>query len=116
MGVTLVCGRRRDDVYYWPKSIPLRSFTLVLSFLVRSSLSSLSAISMWHSRLGHMSLHIFRKFLSVQIISFPKEHLCLFSRTFYNINKSHKLHFAKSSITSSSPLDIFFSDVWTSFV
>ena len=49
-GVTLVCRQRRNDVYYWQKSVPLRSSTLVLSFSVRSSFST---ISMWHSHLGH---------------------------------------------------------------
>ena len=69
---------------------------------------------MWHNRLGHPFLHIFRKFLSVLHISFPMDHLCSFSFTSCNINKSHKLPFSKSSITSSSPLDVIFSDVWTS--
>ena len=69
---------------------------------------------MWHSRLGHLSLHIFCKFLSVQNISFLEEHLCFFSCNSYNINKSHKLLFSKLSITSSSPFDIIFFYVWTS--
>ena len=69
---------------------------------------------MWHSRLDHSSLPIFQKFLSVLSIYFPEEHLCSFSYSFYSINKSHKSPFAKSSITSSSPLDVIFSDVWTS--
>ena len=47
-------------------------------------------------------------------ISFPQENLCSFSYTSCNINKSHKLPFAKSSITFSSPLDIIFSNEWTS--
>ena len=98
-------GQHRDGTYYWPKSVPLRSSALALSSSVRSSFS---AISMWHSRLGHPSLHIFRKFLSVLNISFPDDHLCSFSRTSYNIIKIHKLPFAKSSITSSSPLDVIF--------
>ena len=54
---------------------------------------------------------IFRKFLSVLSISFPKEHLCSFSYCSCSINKSHKLPFAKSSITSSSPLDVWTSPV-----
>ena len=76
--------------------------------------SSFFAISMWHSCLGHPSLLIFRKFLNVLDISFLEEHLCSFSCNSYNINKSHKLPITKSSITSSSSLDIIFSDVWTS--
>ena len=55
-GVTLVRGQHRDGVYYWPKSIPLWSSSLVLS---SSVWSSFSAIFVWHSRLGHPFLHIF---------------------------------------------------------
>ena len=109
--VTLVCGHLRDDVYYWLTSVPLWSSALILSSSARSSFF---AISMWHSCLGNLSLHIFRNFLSVLHISFPEDLLCSFSCTFYNINKSHKLPFAKSNITSSSPLDVIFFDVWTS--
>ena len=43
-------------VYYWPKLVPLWSSALVPSSLVRSSLS---AISICHSHLGHPSLYIF---------------------------------------------------------
>ena len=57
---------------------------------------------MWHSHLDHSSLPIFHKFLSVLSISFPKEHLCSFSCNSCNVNKIHKLPFAKSSLTSSS--------------
>ena len=71
-------------------------------------------ISMWHSRPGHPSLHIFHKFLSVLNISLPEKHLCSFSCNSCNINKSHKLPSSKSSINSSSLLDIIFSDIWTS--
>ena len=38
----------------------------------------------------------------------------IFSCTSCNINKSHKLPFAKLSITASSPLNIIVFDVWTS--
>ena len=110
-GVTLVHGQHRDDVYYWPKSFSLQPSALALSSLARSSLA---AISMWHNRLDHPSFAIFQKFLSVLNIYFPEEHLCSFSCNSCNINKSHKLRFSKSSITSFSPLDVIFSDVWTS--
>ena len=108
MGVTLVHGQRRDVFYYWPKPVPLQSSALALPSLVRFSLS---AMSMWHSRLDHPYLPNFWKFLSVLSISFPKEHLCSFSCNSCNINKSHKSPFAKSSLTSSSPLDNIFSNV-----
>ena len=41
-GVTIVCGQRKDDVYFWLKSIPLWSSTLVLSSSVRSSFFAIS--------------------------------------------------------------------------
>ena len=101
----------RDGVYYWPKSVPFRSFALALS---SSIWSSLFVISMWHSCLGHLSLHIFCKFLNILNISFLDDHLCSFSCTSCNIKESHKLPFVKSSITSSSHLDVIFFYVWTS--
>ena len=104
----MVLGQHREGVYCWLTMIPLRSSTLVLSSLATSSFS---AISMWHSRLSNPSLHIFHKFLIV-----PKEHLCSFSCTSRNINKSHKLPFAKSSIITSFALDVIFSNVLTSHV
>ena len=105
MGVNLVPRHHRDGVYYWPKSVPLRSSALASSSSIRSSFY---VISMWHSCLGHLSLHIFCKILSVLNISFPDDHLCSFSCTSCNINKRHKLPFAKSSITSFSHLDVIF--------
>ena len=84
-GVTVVCRQRRDGVYYWLKSVPLRSFALVSSSSVRSSFFF---ISMWHSHLGYPSLHIFFKFLIVLNISFLED-----SCTFFNINKIHKVTF-----------------------
>ena len=107
----MVHEQRKDNIYYWPKPVPFQFSTLAMS---SSSRSSLAAISMWHNSLGHPSLPIFIQFLSVLSISFPKDHLCSFSCNSCDINKKHKLPFAKSSITSSFPLDVIFSGVWTS--
>ena len=103
--VPLVHEQHRDGVYYWPKSVLFPSSALALSSLVWSSLF---VISMWHNHLGHPSLPIFRKFLSVLSIYFLKEHSCAFSCNSCNINKSHKLHFTTPSITSSFPLESSF--------
>ena len=83
--VTLVHEHLRDDVYYWSKSVPLQSSAIALSSLTQSSLV---AISLWQSRLGHPSLPNFQKFLSVLTISFPKEHFCSFSYNFCILIKS----------------------------
>ena len=100
-----------ETIYYLPKSVPLQSSSLDLSFSARSSLAT---ISMWHYRLKHPPLKIFQKYHSALSISFPGYRLCSFSCNSCNINKNHKLPFTKSSITSSSPLDVIFSNVWTS--
>ena len=48
----------------------------------------------------------------LEVFPFAKNIYVLFSSNSCNINKSHKLPFAKSSITSSSPLNFIFFDVW----
>ena len=73
-GVTLVCGQHRDGVYYWPKSVPLQSSTLVLSSLAQSSLAT---ISMGHSHLIHLSLPKFQNFLSVLSVKPGKKSIFL---------------------------------------
>ena len=112
MRATLVTRQRKDDVYFCPNSVPLSSSSLALS----SSLSSTRSLAMWHYRLGHPSLHIFRCFLSNLNLSFTKKQLESFSGNSCNINKSHKLPFSTSTITSAYPLDLIYSDIWSSLV
>ena len=68
----------------------------------------------WHHRLGHPTLPILQHILSNSCLesfsSMPKDFSC--TACFYN--KSHKLHFSTSSLVSTHPLQIIFSDVWTS--
>ncbi|CAJ2634258.1 unnamed protein product [Trifolium pratense] len=66
----------------------------------------------WHHKLGHPSTSIFK---------FIQHHFSLGSNKFpqsdcnsCQINKSHKLPFHESTLTSTYPLEIIFSDVWTS--
>ncbi|WVZ05081.1 hypothetical protein V8G54_018427 [Vigna mungo] len=63
----------------------------------------------WHHRLGHPSSSIF---------TFIQHHFSLCSNEFRQsncnscqISKSHKLHFHESTLKSSHPLEIIFSDV-----
>ena len=109
----MVRGQRRNGVYYWPKSVPLRSAALTLSSSIPSSSS---VISLWNSRLRHPSSRIFCKFLSVLDISFSQDQVSFFLCKSYNINKSHTLPSDKYRITSSSLLDLIFFDVWSSTV
>lgn len=80
-GITLVRGERKNGVYYWPSTVPLR--------LHKTSLTvSSSSISLWHNRLGHPSSRIFCKFLSVLNIHFSDEQLQPFTCNYCHINES----------------------------
>ena len=86
-----------------PKSSPL------LSFLAVKTTSS-----EWHHRLGYPSTPIlkhivssFKLALSNSCNDIPHCNAC-------NCNKSHKLSFSVSTLTTTTPLEIIFSDVWTS--
>ncbi|KAJ9556373.1 hypothetical protein OSB04_010987 [Centaurea solstitialis] len=66
--------------------------------------------SMWHHRLGHPQNKVFKQlssFLSFNSSSIDNCNSC-------RINKSHRLPFHDSSLTSTQPLELIFSDVWCS--
>ncbi|KAG7599495.1 Reverse transcriptase RNA-dependent DNA polymerase [Arabidopsis suecica] len=102
-GATIIKGRANEGLYEWP-TIPTGS-----SFVSAFSTSKTSTPA-WHARLGHPANSI------IQLISSRSKIPMSFSTLFNacSINKSHKLPFSQSSIHSHFPLDIVFSDVWTS--
>jgi len=89
-----------DGLYRWPAPTP------AVHTNCKDSPTS------WHHKLGHPSSSIF-KFIS--------HHFSLGTNQFQQsdcnscqISKSHKLPFHESTLISYYPLEIFFSDVWTS--
>jgi len=66
----------------------------------------------WHHKLGHPSSSI-SKFIS-QHFSLGTNKFQQFDCNSCQISKSHKLPFHESTLVSSYPLEIIFSDVWTS--
>ena len=71
-------------------------------------------MSDWHSRLGHPAFPILQKLVSIFQLLVTSSVLMASPCTFCYINKMPKLPFQNSTLQSSSPLDIVFSDVWTS--
>ena len=71
-----------------------------------------SSSSRWHSRLGHPSSTVVQQVLSKSRISFVsdsnKDIVCDACQK----GKSHQLPYPRSTGTSSSPLELVFSDVW----
>ena len=99
----------KDGVYEWSITLPSVTSSLLLAF---SSVKTTS--SEWHFRLGHPSFTIMKNIVSK--FSLPLSGL-LSSSTHCNVcscNKSHKIPFSSSTLTSSHPLELLFSDVWTS--
>lgn len=64
----------------------------------------------WHHRLGHPSPKIMQMLSLVSPTYFRHPNSC----NACQVNKSDKLPFSDSSITSTAPLDLIFSDIWTS--
>ncbi|CAA7051267.1 unnamed protein product [Microthlaspi erraticum] len=106
-GVPLLQGRTKDELYEWPIPKPVAT-ALFATPTIKASLSD------WHSRLGHPSHSILKTIISSFSLPFSES----FSKTLSCVdcltNKSHKLAFSQTSISSSKPLEYLFSDLWTS--
>ena len=106
-GATRILSRTNDGIYEWPT----KPSTSIIAF------SSVKAFpSYWHHRLGHPFESILRN-----LVSHYKLHtMSALSSSFHCkgcfCDKSHKLPFSQSTIVSSTPLQIIFSDVWTSLI
>lgn len=105
-GETLVNGKASKGVYEWPTE----SSSVLNNVLVFSSFKT--SRSGWHSRLGHPNSQT----LGHMISSFhlPVSSLSSLPCNSCHSNKTHKLPFSNTTLSSSRPLDIIFSDVWTS--
>ena len=106
-GVPLIQGKTKDELYEWP----INPSTLQSFFASSTPKISLSD---WHFRLGHPSASILKNVVSHFSLpykqSVTQNTLC----SDCAINKSHKLPFHQTSITSSRPLQYIFTDLWSS--
>jgi hypothetical protein len=101
---TLIHGRSKGGMY----QIPCAPFAGVKQDLGVSKFTT----SRWHSRLGHPSSSIISCVLSKNNISCVSDSL---PEPVYDVcqgTKSHQLPYPTSSSTSTSPLELVFSDVW----
>lgn len=107
-GELLIRGRNKNDLYELHDSIQNSTISckpVVFSSSVENKL--------WHKRLGHLAL----KTLNFMLSSFSLGKLM--SSLGQECNscqccKSHKIPFGESSLKSSKPLEIIFSDIWGS--
>ena len=101
-------GKPKNGTYEWPKLSSSTRPSLAFASTVKTTLSD------WHSRLGHPALSILQKLVSQFQLPVSSNVLMAQPCTACSINKMHKLPFNVSTLKSSRPLEIVFSDVWTS--
>ncbi|CAI0429485.1 unnamed protein product, partial [Linum tenue] len=100
-GARLLTGRNKGDTYELPHQ----------SAAVRVALVTTShSPDSWHRRLGHPSSKSLLRLLRTQ--SLPHSSKSLTHCNSCLSNKSHKLPFGDSSLSSTRPFDLLFSDVW----
>ena len=104
-GAILLHGLTKDDVYEWQTK---PSTSIIMFFSVKASPSD------WHHQLDHSSMHILWNLVSKYKLHSVSVWLPSFHCNDCLCNKIHKLPFSHSTIVSSAPLQIIFSDVWTS--
>lgn len=105
-GAQMIKGNSRDGGYVWPG----RDLPKPIAF----STSFKCPLSIWHSRLGHPSISVLKSVVSSSMLS-NSNALSSFHCDACSINKSHKLPFSQtSSLLATKPLEIVYSDVWTS--
>ncbi|KFK44388.1 hypothetical protein AALP_AA1G251100, partial [Arabis alpina] len=108
-GTPLLQGRTINELYEWPISSSSPT-------AFAASPSSTTTLQSWHSRLGHPSSLIFNNIVSRFSIPISKQSSQPLSCSDCFINKTHKIPFSKSTITSSKPLEYIYSDVWSSHI
>ena len=108
-GVILLMGEPKDGIYEWLTTFPFVTSSLLLSF---SNVKITS--SEWHFRLGRPSFTIVKNIVSK--FSLPLSSSLSFSThcNACSCDKSHKIPFSSSTLTSSHLLELFFSNIWTS--
>ncbi|GFQ01835.1 retrovirus-related pol polyprotein from transposon tnt 1-94 [Phtheirospermum japonicum] len=102
-GAIILGGLSKDGIYHWPRTSGYKP----------SALTASSKVSfLWHLRLGHPSSHVLCHLAtSSKLFSISSStDTCILCK----VTKSHKLPFKDSSLSSTSPLELIFSDVWTS--
>ena len=106
-GARLLQGKTKDELYEWPVK-PNNIISYSASPTPKTSLPS------WHSRLGHPSFSVLQTLVSQFSLPLSQTSQKQFPCSHCLINKSHKLPFYSNTISSKSPLDYVYTDVWTS--
>jgi len=102
-GQTLLQGPNKNDIYEWPLTVPVQPSAMV---------GVKTSVNEWQKRLGHPSSRTLQSLLQKFSLPVSSKNICLTLCSSCQCNKSHKLPFTMSSLTSNGPLEIIFIDVW----
>ena len=106
-GVRLLLGSTNKELYEWP-IVNAAAASYFATPTVKTTFSD------WHSRLVHPSPSILKTILSSFSLPLSDSVSNSYSCVDCLSNKSHKLSFSQTSITSTRPLEYVFTDLWTS--
>jgi hypothetical protein len=105
-GAVLMRGRCEDGVYPVELCPPSSQAHVVTLAGTRASLDR------WHHRLGHPSSKLLSSLLRSYNLPMSSSQSSLLSCVSCHCNKSHKLPFSVTSLTSHAPLEYLYADVW----
>lgn len=108
-GTTFLQGATKIGVYEWSRSSSKTKPVIAFS-------SIKAPVYQWHHRLGHPSSTIPSHLISHKALPMSSSIVSSFLCNSCHCNKTHKLPFSSSSLTSSRLLELLYSDVWTSHV
>ena len=106
-GTPLLHERTSKELYEWP-IVNAAAASYFATPTVKTTFSD------WHSRLGHPSPSTLKTIISTFSLPLSDSVSQNYSCVDCLSNKSHKLSFSQTSITSSRPLEYLFTDLWTS--
>ena len=106
-GATLLKGACEDGVYQFPENLPLSSNKIVAYVHNRTSFDG------WHKRLGHPASKLVNHLINTFSLPTHKNgHVS--PCTSCSQNKAHCQPFNNHGLTSTSPIELIYTDVWAS--
>ena len=104
-GAILLRGSCENDIYIFPESLVGNFSQKVANVHERTSLDG------WHKRLGHPSYPIVKNLVSTFSLPTTTNKMTMLCHS-CSINKSHQQPFRTTSLSSTGPLEIIYTDVW----
>ena len=99
-------GQNKNDVYEWPNTVGPAAPSPIANVSIKASFHD------WHNRLGHPSCKVLASIINSHSLPLLSKQPSNFLCESCNCNKSHRLPFGTSTLSSSQPLELIYSDVW----